>query len=138
MMISTIKIKKRFLSQIKRKVSTSEIKYTTFFDDNLTLNDADEYYLLRCDLPSGNTLVITTQQWLIFFQGNEYCVPNSKINGFTENSYDEDLKGEYNKTVNISLLTTDNQEFIFEFESGVATTALMYCLGCIIDFYLVR
>ena len=135
-MRTTISLQKRFLAQIKRKVALGQMKYTTFFDnsDDLVFKDIQEYNLMFCNLPNGNTLLVTTHKWLIRFRENEVSVPNSEITGFTENSYEADLKGELNEIINISLAAKDNLEYPFDFESGSATIALMYCLSCIIDF----
>jgi hypothetical protein len=129
-----ITIKKRFLAQIRHKVDFNTILYTIFYDNIEPNAKNDEYPLLRCGLPNGNCVIITTHNWTIFFENQTFVINNNQIIGFSENSYEQDLKGEKTEFVELEVLT-DNNTYKFQFESGSATIGLMYCLRVIIDFY---
>ncbi len=131
--MDSIKIYKRFIAQAKRKVSLESLKFTKIFvdglysDDKKIFNEA-EIPLISCTLSESYSTLITTSYFYIRYASIETKVPVSSLIGLSEESYENDLKGSENSSVTLYLELQENRTIQFEFETGQAITALIYCI----------
>lgn len=131
--MDSIKIYKRFIAHAKRKVSLESLKFTKIFVDGLYSDDEKisnegEISLISCTLSENYSTLITTSYFYIRYDSIETKVPVSSLIGLSEGSYENDLKGSEKGSVTLYLELQENRTIQFEFETGQAITALMYCI----------